>query len=112
MCKQADVDIAVRNTMRVRFEMGLFDPIDKQPLTKLNTSDVGTKEAAQLSLRGVAESLVLLKNKAGILPLTPGKQRIAVVGPHANASRFLIQVDTGQICGGDGTFDCVESPYE
>ena len=94
MCKQADVDTAVRNTMRVRFEMGLFDPTDDQPLTKLNTSDVGTKQAAELSLRGVAESLVLLKNDKQLLPLRTGKN-IAVVGPHANASRFLIQVDTG-----------------
>jgi len=110
MCAQADVDAAVRNTMRVRFEMGLFDPTDEQPLTKLNASDVGAPEAAQLSLRGVAESLVLLKNDNNFLPLSTG-QKIAVVGPHANASRFLIQVDTGQICGGDGTFDCVESPF-
>ena len=47
MCAQADVDAAVRNTMRVRFEMGLFDPTDEQPLTKLNASDVGAPEAAQ-----------------------------------------------------------------
>jgi hypothetical protein len=54
---------------------------------------------------------VLLKNNRQTLPLKAGS-KIAVVGPHANASRFLIQVDTGKICGADGTFDCVESPYE
>lgn len=54
---------------------------------------------------------MLLKNKAQALPLKPGG-KIAVIGPHANATRFLIQVDTGQICGGDGTFDCVESPFQ
>lgn len=111
LCTMADVDAAVRNTLRVRFEMGLFDPPDAQPLTKLGSEAVGTAESAALNLRATAESLVLLKNDNATLPLTPGA-RIAVVGPHANASRFLLQVDTGQVCGGDGTFDCVASPYE
>ena len=42
---------------------------------------------------------MLLKNERATLPLKAGA-KIAIVGPHANASRFLIQVDTGKICGG------------
>ena len=34
-CSQADVDRAVANTLRVRFDLGLFDPIEDQPLWKL-----------------------------------------------------------------------------
>jgi hypothetical protein len=45
-----------------------------------------------------------------VLPLTAGT-RIAVVGPHGNATRELIQVDTGKICPG-GNFDCVVSPFQ
>jgi beta-glucosidase-like glycosyl hydrolase len=71
--------------------MGLFDPTDGQPLTKLNSSSIGSAAAAALNLRGTAESLVLLKNVNSTLPLATGR-RIAVVGPHANASRFLLQV--------------------
>ena len=111
-CKMSDVDAAVRNTLTVRFELGLFDPPEKTGgLAKLGAEDVGTNSSAELNLRATAESLVLLKNDKQTLPLKPGG-KIAIVGPHANASRFLIQVDTGKICGGDGTFDCVESPYQ
>ena len=110
-CTMSDVDAALRNTMTVRFELGLFDNQAEQPLAQLGSKDVGTVASAKLNLRATAESLVLLKNTAQTLPLAAG-QKIAVVGPHANASRFLLQVDTGQICGGDGTFDCVESPFE
>lgn len=109
-CTMADIDTAVRNTLRVRFEMGLFDPVATQPLTRLGPTAVGTQEAAALNERATAESLVLLKNEDELLPLRPG-QKIAVVGPHANASRFLLQVDTGELCGGDGTFDCITSPF-
>lgn len=110
LCSMTDVDGAVRNTLRVRFELGLFDPPSAQPLTRLGSAAVGSATSASLNLRATAESLVLLKNDGGVLPLRAG-MKIAVVGPHANASRFLLQVDTGQVCDGDGTFDCVQSPY-
>ena len=109
-CTMDDVDAAVRNTLTVRFELGLFDG-NIGPLSNLGSGDVGTNASAELNLRATAESLVLLKNHAQTLPLKPGKH-IAVVGPHANASRFIFQVDNSGICGGDGTFDCVESPYK
>jgi hypothetical protein len=107
-CTQADVDAAVRNTLTVRFELGLFDGVT--PLSALGADDVGTNASAELNLRATAESLVLLKNRDNLLPLKAGG-KVAVVGPHANASRFIFQVDNSGICGGDGTFDCVESPY-
>ena len=109
-CTMNDVDAAVRNTLTVRFELGLFDGTGG-PLNELGSADVGTNASAELNLRATAESLVLLRNKHQTLPLKPGK-KIAVVGPHANASRFIFQVDNSGICGGDGTFDCVESPYQ
>ena len=87
----ADVDAAVANTLKVRFELGLFDDPSKQPLAQLGAKDVGTNASSQLNLRATAESLVLLKNANSRLPLSVGKN-IAVVGPHANASRFLLQV--------------------
>ena len=113
-CSMADVDGALARSLKVRFELGMFDSAEDQPLTKLTSADVGTPAAAELNLKATAESIVLLKNAGGpnrgMLPLRPGR-KIAVVGPHANASRFLLQVDTGKICSGDGTFDCVESPW-
>ena len=86
-CSMDDVDQAVKNTLKVRFELGLFDPTANQPLTKLNSKDVGTDAAAELNLRASAESMVLLKNENNVLPLLPGKYKIAVVGPHLILAR-------------------------
>ena len=112
--------------MKVRFELGLFDPIADQPLWKLGAKDIGTGAAAALNLRAAQESLVLVQNplvsggKGGgqleggaagaasrVLPLRAG-QKLAVLGPHGNATRQLIQVDTGRICA-SGELDCFPS---
>lgn len=111
-CSMEDVNQAVRNVLKIRFELGLFDPVDKQPLTRLGSHDVATEEAAALNLKATAESLVLLKNNNNLLPLQPGAQTIAIVGPHANATRNLLQVDTGGVCGGSGNFDCLVTPFQ
>eukprot|EP00435_Cladocopium_sp_Y103_P034622 s2698_g9.t1 len=120
-----DVDRALFNTLRVRFELGLFDPTADQPYWKLGAGDIGTDNAKDLNLEAAQASLVLLSNP-GILPLHGG-HRLALLGPHAAASMDLIQVDTGAVCppreavpkaaewngdtGDDENFWCVKSPY-
>ena len=45
LCNMSTVDVALANTMRLRFELGLFDPIDKQPYwdtTKYGLASVNT----------------------------------------------------------------------
>ena len=53
---------------------------------------------------------MLLRNPGGVLPLRPG-QKILVAGPHANATRDLIQVATGRLCPSN-TMSCVVSPLQ
>ena len=110
-----DVDRALFNSLRVRFDLGLFDPKERNPYWSLGADDIGTDASRALSRRAASESLVLLQNPMrrggggeAVLPLTPGV-RVAVLGPHGNASHSLIQVDTGRICA-DGTMDCVQTP--
>ena len=52
--------------------------------------DVGTDESAALSLTASRSSLVLLRNDKDLLPLPKGK-RIAVIGPHADATKVMTQ---------------------
>ena len=112
-----DVDRALFNSFRVRFELGLFDPIDDQPYWKLGLNQIGTENSTALNRRAASSSYVLLSNPGNILPLTAGKTNIAVVGPHGNATNTLIQADTGRTCpprNGDlneNDFDCVETPF-
>jgi hypothetical protein len=119
-CSMADVDRALFNSFRVRFELGLFDPVSTQPWWKLGQSDIGTAASTKLNLQAAQSSLVLIQNPAAVLPLTTGTH-VAVIGPHGNASRDLIQHDTGKICptvepwdGGhsQAMFDCVRSPQQ
>ncbi|EOD18267.1 hypothetical protein EMIHUDRAFT_447998 [Emiliania huxleyi CCMP1516] len=113
-CSISDVDRALFNTFRVRFKLGLFDPKAGNPYWQLGEADIGTAASRALNRHAAAASLVLLQNPTSrrgggpILPLAPGK-RIAVLGPHANATRALIQVDTGKVCASGG-FECVTSP--
>lgn len=118
-CAMEDVDRALFNTFRVRFELGLFDPIDTQRYWKFGEKDINTKEDQELNLKAAEASLVLVHN-SDVLPLTPGR-KLAVIGPHGNATMDLVQCDTGAVCL-DGAndawknhpelsaFNCVESP--
>lgn len=53
---------------------------------------------------------MLLKNSGDILPLTPGK-KVAVIGPHANATVDLISNYHGSRCPGKN-FSCIVTPFE
>jgi len=110
LCTMDDVDRALFNSLRVRFELGLFDKTDDQPLWKLGQGDIGTDASAHLNLRAAEESLVLLQNPNGVLPLEPG-QKLLIAGPHANATRDLIQVATGRLCPSND-MSCVPSPLQ
>ena len=112
-CKISDVDAALGVVMRMRMELGLFDPPAGQKLLSYSRLDVGTPEASALNLLATQRSLVLIKNGdklQPVLPLARGKST-AVLGPHHNATWALIQDDTGDTCPSGGV-DCIPSPLE
>ena len=86
---EKDVDQALYYTLWTRFKLGLFDPPDKNPYSKIGLDQNDTPEHRALALKLAEESIVLLKND-GILPLDRSKiKRIAVIGPNANATDVL-----------------------
>ena len=79
------IDDACRRVLRMKYRLGLFD----HPTQKLkNYPKFGGEEFAKLALEGATESMVLLKNTNGILPLKQGK-KILLTGPNANQMRCL-----------------------
>ncbi|TQV69906.1 glycoside hydrolase family 3 protein [Exilibacterium tricleocarpae] len=81
---QARLDDAVRRILRVKFRAGLFDR--GKPSTRVLANDAGIVGAAAhraLARRAVRQSLVLLKNKNGLLPLRP-QARVLVAGDGAD----------------------------
>lgn len=86
---ETDIDRALTRAMKIRFRLGMFDPPDRVPYTKIPPSKVGCPEHHQLALQSSRESIVLLKNQPAKLnpsrPMLPIDRRrvesIAVFGP-------------------------------
>lgn len=79
------LDDAVRRVLRLKVRLGLFD----NPVWGVdNYKNFACKEFREVAYRSAVESIVLLKNDDGILPLKSG-QRILVTGPNANSMRTL-----------------------
>lgn len=77
----ADIDRAVSNVLRLKFQMGLFENpyVSPDQAKKL----VRSKEHKELARQVAREGVVLLKND-GVLPLSKDLKRIAVIGPNAD----------------------------
>lgn len=88
LCSMADVNRALYNTLKLRFELGLFDPIEDQPLWHVPLSQVNTSDSRANSMLATLESMVLLANANNTLPLAKG-QHVAVIGPHAQSQSAM-----------------------
>lgn len=76
----AAIDAAVRNILRLKFQLGLFESAPAEKTVEVTAA--GRELAKQLAI----ESLVLLKNERGTLPLPRTAKRIAVIGPLADSA--------------------------
>ena len=108
-CDEAKVKTAVAHTLALRMNMGLFDDATSAPYWHVPITAVDTQASRALNLLAAQESLVLLKNSGNVLPLTKGK-KIAVIGPHANATLAMAGNYLGQLCPSN-EFECIISPF-
>ncbi|MGA8161059.1 MAG: glycoside hydrolase family 3 C-terminal domain-containing protein [Acidobacteriaceae bacterium] len=83
------MDTALVRLFTARIRLGLFDPPDMDPYSKIDPSQLNSPEHRELARKLADESMVLLKND-GTLPLKPGIKRIAVFGPLADQTRVLL----------------------
>ncbi|HYW71811.1 MAG TPA: glycoside hydrolase family 3 N-terminal domain-containing protein [Pyrinomonadaceae bacterium] len=84
---QKRIDDAVRYILRVKYELGLFD----NPNLAAPPANFASPEARALSLEAARESMTLLKNDGGVLPLKKD-QKVLVTGPTADS---LISLNNG-----------------
>jgi len=85
---EADLDNSLRRLFTARMRLGLFDPPDMVPYAKTPDSEIDSAPHRQLALKIARESMTLLKND-GVLPLSPDKKKILVVGPLAESTQVL-----------------------
>jgi beta-glucosidase len=79
------IDQALRRILRVRVRLGEFDPPELVPYKKLGKEEIDSPAHRQLARRAARESIVLLANRDGFLPLDAAAiKTIAVIGPFAD----------------------------
>ena len=79
-----EVDKHVVRLLEGRFDLGEMDDPKLVEWSKIPYSAMSTKASAQIALDMARQSIVLLQNKGGILPLKKNAEKIAVIGPNAH----------------------------
>jgi beta-glucosidase len=92
--KEAQIDTALIRLFTARMKLGMFDPPEMVPYSKIDESKLDSAQHRAMARALANESMVLLKND-GTLPLKRGEIRIAVVGPLADQTRYLLGNYTG-----------------
>jgi beta-glucosidase len=82
---ESEIDTSVKRLFTARMRLGMFDPPDAVPYNRIPISEDDSPAGRALALQAARESMVLLKNQDGILPLKSSVKTIAVVGPNAEA---------------------------
>ena len=86
---ESALDTALIRLFTARIKLGMFDPPDMDPYSKIDEEELSSPEHRELARKLANESMVLLKND-GTLPLKTSGIKIAVIGPLANQTRVLL----------------------
>eukprot|EP01113_Clastostelium_recurvatum_P036756 TRINITY_DN5293_c0_g1_i5.p1 TRINITY_DN5293_c0_g1~~TRINITY_DN5293_c0_g1_i5.p1 ORF type:complete len:548 (+),score=129.93 TRINITY_DN5293_c0_g1_i5:1075-2718(+) len=84
------IKAAARRTYAKRMLTGQFDPLEAQPYTKIGFEAINTTASHAFNLDATLQGLVLLKNNHNALPFKSGL-KVAVLGPHVNSQRDLME---------------------
>lgn len=87
---EATLNQAVRNILRVKFKLGLFDNPFKYIDETREKETMLKAEHRALAREVAAKSIVLLKNENNLLPLTKSLKTVAVVGALATSKRDML----------------------
>lgn len=87
LVNEKTIDESLTRLLETRFRLGQFDDPSKETVTKawskLGAETVHSEAHVALALEAAEKSIVLLKNRNGILPIDGKKKKILVIGPAA-----------------------------
>ncbi len=79
---EADVELAAKRALTLRFELGEFDDEQANPYTQLEADTINCPAHRELARLSAQRSIVLLKREGELLPFDPARvRRVAVIGP-------------------------------
>jgi beta-glucosidase len=96
LISEAEIDTSLKRLMTARFRLGMFDPPEMVPYARIPFSMNDAPAHRELALKAARQSIVLLKNDGGTLPLKKDIRTIAVIGPNADAPEVLLGNYNGQ----------------
>lgn len=96
LISEVEINRALKRLFEARFRLGMFDPPELVPYTKIPFSENDSPAHRQLALEAARESIVLLKNENNTLPLRKDLKSIAVIGPNADDVQVLLGNYNGQ----------------
>lgn len=90
LVSEATIDQAVKRLFAARFRLGMFDPPEQVPFAQIPYSVNDSPAHRALARRTAQESIVLLKNEQGFLPLSKDIKITSVIGPNASDAEVLL----------------------
>ena len=87
---EQEIDTAVKRLFLARFKLGMFDPPDRVRWARISAGVLDQPSHRELARQLARESIVLLKNAGGVLPLRKDLGTLGVIGPNADQWRMLL----------------------
>jgi beta-glucosidase len=87
--KESEIDTTLVRLFTARMKLGMFDPPEIVPYSKIDEKELDSPEHRAMARAIANEAMVLLKND-GTLPLEKAVIKIAVVGPLADQTKYLL----------------------
>jgi len=81
---EKQIDVSLKRLFTIRYQLGLFDPAENVPYSKIPLSVLESPRHKELSSTITRQSVVLLKNDNNFLPLNKNLKKVAVIGPNAD----------------------------
>lgn len=83
LLSEEKINESVFRLLNTRFKLGMFDAAEKSKWGNLGKKDIDTADNRKLARKVATDSIVLLKNKNGLLPVKENIKKIMIMGPSA-----------------------------
>jgi len=93
---EKEIDASLKRLFMIRFRLGMFDPSESVKYAQIPVSALESQPHKDHALKMARESIVLLRNQNGLLPLSKNVTKIAVLGPNADNANTQLGNYNGQ----------------